>query len=168
MLVFTIIMIFILIVIFVLPKYKHKKVYRNASSGQKQQQYQNTSTTLLALTFHPKTETVHLFGHTVNAYFYTCEQTSYIPFAINTRSKPDFAETTPDKLSFSPHYHELDENQQAYYITWLAKGKPAIDDMGYVYLYYYGLEYRALVEKKDHKDILFEVIDLVAKFKKLR
>lgn len=168
MLIFAVIMIFILIVIFVLPKYKSKKQF--PSSKQKFPHYQDTAaTTLLALNFHSKTETVNLFGQSItNAFFYTCELTSYIPFAINLHSKPDFTAAAPEKLGFSPNYNELEEEQQGYYIAWLAKGKPAIDDMGYVYLYYYGLEYRALVEKQNQKDMLFEVIDLVTKFKKLR
>ena len=169
MLIFVLIMIFILTVIFILPRFNKRKTSQNTSFGAKYPQSNNAST-LLALTFHPKTETVNLFGQTItNAFFYTCGLTSYIPFAINIHSKPNFtAAAAPEKLGFSPNYNELEEDQQGYYIAWLAKGKPAIDDMGYVYLYYYGLEYRALVEKKDRKDILFEVIDLVTKFKKLR
>lgn len=174
MIFFIIIMIFILIVIFILPQYKHKKTSQPPSFNTNSKQYQNNNAaTLLALTFHPKTETVNLFGHAVsNAYFYTCELASYIPFAINTHSKPDFSADSPEKLNFPPNYNELNEIQQGCYIKWLAKGKTALKeaggDMGYVYLYYYGLEYRALVEKQNQKDILFEVIDLVTKFKKLR
>lgn len=174
MLFFVIIMVFILFVIFILPKYKRKKTYQNTSFKTNSKQYQNSKTdTLLALTFHSKTETVNLFGHTVsNAYFYTCELMSYIPFAINVHSKPDFSAVSPEKLNFPPNYNEMDNARQGGYIKWLADGKPAVeemnDDMGYVYLYYYGLEYRTLVEKQNQKEILFEVIDLIAKFKKLR
>lgn len=172
MLVFAIIMIFILIVIFILPRYNKGKPYQHTSSNTKYQHNDNAAT-LLALTFHPKTETVNLFGQSIsNSFFYTCELTSYIPFAVNIHSKPDFSSTSPEKLGFSPNYNELDAAQQGFYIAWLAKEKPALkemnEDMGYVYLYYYGLEYRALVEKQNQKDILFEVIALVTKFKKLR
>lgn len=168
MLFFLIIMIFILIVIFILPRRSRKKTYQNTFSKTKYNQ-NNNAAPLLALAFHPKTETVNLFGQTVaNSFFYTCELTSYIPFAINTRSKPDFTDSSAEKLNFPPNYNELDQSQQGSYIKWLANNKPAAEDMGYVYLYYYGLEYRALIEKQNQKDILFEVIDLVSKFKKLR
>lgn len=168
MLLFLIIMIFILIVIFILPRRNRKKTYQNTFSKTKYQQNDN-ATTLLALTFHPKTETVNLFGQIItNSFFYTCELTSYIPFAININANPDFTASSAEKLTFPPNYNELTKSQQGCFIKWLAQNKPATDDMGYVYLYYYGLEYRALVEKKDQKEILFEGIDLVSKFKKLR
>lgn len=167
MLFFLIIMIFILFIIFILPKYKNKKD-QNTSSPKKSY-HDNNATSLLGLKFHQKSETVHLFGQTItNSLFYTCELTSYIPFAINIYAKPDFTDNLPEKLNFPPNYNELDASQQGCFIKWLAQGKPVIEDMGYVYLYYYGLEYRALVEKKDQKEILFEIIDLVRKFKKLR
>jgi tellurite resistance protein len=71
-------------------------------------------------------------------------------------------------LGYWPNYNNLSKIQKGRYIKWLYEGKPLIEDLGYVYIYYYGLEYRALVEKKDLKDILFEVINLVTTFEDLR
>ena len=46
-------------------------------------------------------------------------------------------------------------------------GKPYLNELGYACIYYYGLEYRVLVEKQDVKEVLFEVIDLVSTFERL-
>lgn len=174
MLVFVCIMVFILTVIFILPKYNHKKTYKTAPNAQQQYTHE---TSLLALKFHQKNETINLFGYEItNSLFYTCELTSFIPFAINIHLKPNFADILPERLPYPPYHNELNElnelseEQQGYFIQWLAKGKPIVDNIdyvylvGYAYLYYYGLEYRALMEKLDRKDILFEVIALVKKF----
>lgn len=172
MLFFLIIMIFILFIIFILPKYKNKKD-QNTSSPKKSY-HDNNATSLLGLKFHQKSETVHLFGQTItNSLFYTCELTSYIPFAINIHLKPNVVDMLPERLPYPPYHNELNElseEQQGYFIQWLANGKPIVDNIdyvylvGYAYLYYYGLEYRALMEKLDRKNILFEVIALVKKF----
>lgn len=119
--------------------------------------------------FHSKTDSLELFGYTItNSLFYTCNSASNLPFAINTKSNPNFDNNPTEGLNYWPNYNQINKTQQGYYIKWLADGKPYIEELGYAYIYYYGLEYRALVEKQDLKDVLFEVIDLVGKFEKLR
>lgn len=121
------------------------------------------------LTFHSKSDVVELFGYIItNSMFYTTDSESKFPFTINKKSKPNFKYTELNKLGYYPNYNQLSNEQQAYFIQWLANKKPFIEDLGYVYMYYYGLEYRALVKKQDLKDVLFEVIELLNKFKKLK
>ena len=121
------------------------------------------------LKFHSKSDTVNLFGYSItNSLFYTCDSKSDMPFAINTKSTPSFGVTPSEGLNYWPNYNQISKTQQGYFIKWLADGKPFIEELGYAYIYYYGLEYRALVEKQDQKEVLFEVIDLVNKFQRLR
>ena len=121
------------------------------------------------LQFHAKNTSIQLFRHTIkNSLFYTCTAYSELPFAVNTGITPVFDALPSDSLGYYPNYSILNKVQQGFYIKWLADGKPFIADLGYAYLYYYGLEYRALIEKQDLKDVLFEVIDLVNKFKQLK
>lgn len=121
------------------------------------------------LNFYSKRDSVELFGYTItNSIFYTCTSQSDMPFVIYTKSNPSFSNTLTEKLDYWPNYNYISKTQQGYYIKWLANGKPYIEELGYVYIYYYGLEYRALIEKKDLKIILFEVIDLVSKFRLLK
>ncbi|MBQ8459374.1 TerB N-terminal domain-containing protein [bacterium] len=121
------------------------------------------------LKFHSKTDTVNLFGYSItNSLFYTCDSKSDMPFAINTKSTPSFGITPSEGLNYWPNYNQISKTQQGYFIKWLADGKPFVEELGYAYIYYYGLEYRALVEKQDQKKVLFEIIDLVNKFKRLR
>lgn len=132
-------------------------------------QYRYSRSSKPKLTFHSKNDSVELFGYTItNSLFYTCTSKSDIPFAIDTKSTPTFGYTPSESLNYWPNYNQINKTQQGFYIKWLSEGKPFVEELGYVYIYYYGLEYRALVEKQDLKDVLFEVIDLVNKFKRLR
>lgn len=121
------------------------------------------------LNFHSKNDSIELFGYTItNSLFYTCASLSNMPFAINTKSNPNFNNNPAESLNYWPNYNQINQTQQGYYIKWLAEGKPYIEELGYAYIYYYGLEYRALVEKQSQKEVLFEIVDLVKNFKRLR
>ena len=117
------------------------------------------------LKFHSKSDTVNLFGYSItNSLFYTCDSKSDMPFAINIKSNPSFGVTPSEGLNYWPNYNQISKTQQGYFIKWLSDGKPFIEELGYAYIYYYGLEYRALVEKQDQKEVLFEVIELINTF----
>lgn len=49
-----------------------------------------------------------------------------------------------DKLSYWPHYIELSPEQRYVYLNWLRNVDTPVD-MGYVFLYYYGLERQLLI-----------------------
>jgi tellurite resistance protein len=125
--------------------------------------------TLPNLQYYSKIDSIELFGYNIsNSIFYTSNSSTACPFAININSIPNFSMDNVECLGYWPNYNNLSKIQKGRYIKWLYEGKPLIEDLGYVYIYYYGLEYRALVEKKDLKDILFEVINLVTTFEDLR
>lgn len=128
-----------------------------------------SNTFIRQLQFYGKNTSIQLFGHTIkNSLFYTCNTYSELPFAIDTSVIPTFDTVPADSLGYYPDYNILKKTQQGFYIQWLADGKPFTGDLGYAYIYYYGLEYRALIEKQDLKDVLFETIDLVSTFKQLK
>jgi len=101
--------------------------------------------------FHLKKDVVKLWGYKIkNSLFYTANSSEYFPFIIHTRR---------ELLSW-----DFDEKFYEGFIKWLSEDKPKIKKLDYVKLYYRGLEYRAISDKEDIKDILFEVIDLILKF----
>jgi tellurite resistance protein len=68
--------------------------------------------------------------------------------------KPDLATDLP----YWPSYSNADPAQRARYLQWLATGKndPSIS-LGYVFLYFYGLERRALVDSADQGFVAAEL-----------
>ncbi|MDE0092081.1 MAG: TerB N-terminal domain-containing protein, partial [Oligoflexia bacterium] len=66
-----------------------------------------------------------------------------------------------DYLGYWPSYSELNPGQRSMFLKWLSEGKnnTAID-IGYVFIYFYGLEYRVLQENKDLKLVAYEIIKL--------
>ena len=66
-----------------------------------------------------------------------------------------------DYIGYWPSYSELNPAQRGMFLKWLSQGKnnTAID-IGYVFIYFYGLEYRVLQENKDLELIAHEIIKL--------
>ena len=65
-------------------------------------------------------------------------------------------------LGYYPQYAAISPGQRANYIRWLASGRTAsLDDIGYAFLYFYGLERRLLVEQEDLSPIVKEVVRLL-------
>ena len=59
-------------------------------------------------------------------------------------------------------YATLDPIQRAKYLGWLSTGRVgALDDAGFAFLFFYGLERRLLVEQQDEDPILKEVVRLL-------
>lgn len=116
------------------------------------------------ITFHTLGENISLFGYTiVDPLIYTSKNTSNdssYPFVIYLTSKPDFSGNDSYELGYWPRFSRLTNLQKGMYIKWLVNGKKDPIDIGYVFIYYYGLEHRAFVEQKDQKVILFELIRL--------
>lgn len=58
-------------------------------------------------------------------------------------------------LGYWPQYARMTPDQRANYLAWLAGGRKAeLADIGYAFVYFYGLERRALVDNKDVEQIL--------------
>ena len=169
---FLIFIIFVIIIVNIVNNSKNNQknslYQQNNYSNSNNNSYNYGIKSSSKINFHSKNETVDLFGYTItNSIFYTSENISDFPFAINKKSLPDFSNNQNEQLGYWPNYNKINKQQQGYYIKWLADGKPYIEELGYAYIYYYGLEYRALIEQQNLKEILFEVIDLVLKFKRL-
>ena len=93
-------------------------------------------------------------------------------YISNSRNKSPAHHIVPKKLKVShsenydhigywPSYSELSPGQKGMFLKWLSQGKnnTAID-IGYVFIYFYGLEYRVLQENKDLVSIAYEIIRL--------
>ncbi len=72
-----------------------------------------------------------------------------------TGSKPN------ERLSYWPSYFDATPAQRSCYLDWLIRGRcdPEIE-IGYVFLYFYGLERRILVDRADHVAVAREVLRL--------
>jgi uncharacterized tellurite resistance protein B-like protein len=65
-------------------------------------------------------------------------------------------------LPYWPRLSDTDASQLGDYINWMATGKKDSHiELGYVFIYFYGLERRSLVERKDLLDVGNEVIRLL-------
>jgi uncharacterized tellurite resistance protein B-like protein len=72
---------------------------------------------------------------------------------------------TKGALGYWPRYTAISPDQRANYLDWLSSGRSeALSDIGYAFLFFYGLEYRGLIEKKDVPIIIQEVNSLLKKF----
>ena len=82
------------------------------------------------------------------------EEASCIDLRLPLRS-PEAA--APDALGYWPRYATLSPEQRARYLAWLASGRRGpLADIGYAFLYFYGLERRALVDDADVALVLNE------------
>lgn len=65
-------------------------------------------------------------------------------------------------LPYWPNYYDCSPAQRAHYLDWLLSGKSDSDtELGYVFIYFYGLERRVLVDQADHLPIAQELIRLL-------
>ncbi|MDR1622744.1 MAG: TerB N-terminal domain-containing protein [Synergistaceae bacterium] len=71
----------------------------------------------------------------------------------------DNVKENPDDLAIGywPSYSAMKPHQRGYYLRWLASGKKTMPaDIGYAFVYFYGLERRALLDRRDIFRILEE------------
>jgi hypothetical protein len=65
-------------------------------------------------------------------------------------------------MGYWPAYSEMKPHQRRYYLRWLASGKKEpIANIGYAFVYFYGLERRALLDGQDLPWIMEEAIRLL-------
>lgn len=68
-------------------------------------------------------------------------------------------------LGYWPQYSEISPDQRSNYLEWLSSGRnEVLSDIGYAFLFFYGLEYRGLIERKDIPTIIQEVNTLLEKY----
>lgn len=72
---------------------------------------------------------------------------------------PNPAQT--DRLPYWPTYHDASPQQRSRYLDWLVAGRsdPHIE-LGYVFIFFYGLERRVLLDDADHQAVAEEVLRL--------
>ena len=61
------------------------------------------------------------------------------PSVLYTKQKVAF-NSLSEPLSYWPSYSELTPEQRGRYLAWLQEGRGRIDELGYVFLFFYGLE----------------------------
>ncbi len=68
----------------------------------------------------------------------------------------------PGSLGYYPTYAKISPNQRASYLRWLSSGRVnPLSDIGYAFLFFYGLERRLLLERRDLNPIVKEVVRLL-------
>ncbi len=107
--------------------------------------------------------TVEIQGYKMNApliYVSNSSNKSSARYIISKKLKVNRNENY-DYIGYWPSYSKLSPNQRGMFLKWLSQGKnnPAID-IGYVFIYFYGLEYRVLQENTDLELIGYEIIRL--------
>jgi len=68
-------------------------------------------------------------------------------------------------LPYGPQYSSLTPVQRGKYLSWLSRGRnDDLDEIGYAFIFFYGLERRAILEKQDYDIILLEVQRLLSRY----
>jgi len=68
-------------------------------------------------------------------------------------------------LGYWPRYENMTPGQRGNYLTWLASRKQGhLDDIGYAFVYFYGLERRVFIDGKDVDQIIPEVVRLLCSY----
>lgn len=100
--------------------------------------------------------------------------------AARTRGTPDPALINPrlpinrllpdwtgEKMGYWPSYSEIDPTCRAAYLEWLNRGRPAGAYIGYVFLFFYGIERRVLIDARRDPEARAEVPLLLAEVERL-
>ncbi len=91
-----------------------------------------------------------------------CLEASCIVPALKSEN-PDNKNLPP--LPYWPQYSGLTPAQRGKYLSWLSRGRnDDLDEIGYAFIFFYGLERRAILEKQDCDIILFEVQRLLSRY----
>ena len=68
-------------------------------------------------------------------------------------------------LPYWPRYSALTPGQRGKYLSWLSQGRDSdLDEIGYAFLFFYGLERRAIIERQDIDNILEEARRLLSRY----
>lgn len=115
--------------------------------------------------FNLPTSTINLHGRVISgALIYTIDaehdQPPYNPSTIITQLAIGNASDARE-LSYWPSYYFLSPDQRAAYLDWLAGGRQSSTaDVGYAFLYFYGLEWRSLIDKKNKTEVVNALLSL--------
>lgn len=97
---------------------------------------------------------------------YVGKDKEQLPHVINPSLTLGTARPTYSaQMGYWPSYHSILSDDRATYLAWLAGGRTyATPDIGFVFLYFYGLEFRALVDKENLSEVLEELICLYLRY----
>ena len=118
------------------------------------------------LAWHGKGETISVGSYTLtDSLVYICDgrKSSDEASCIDRRHTIGKPVAEPvGSLGYYPEYSRLSRDQKANYLQWLAEGRSGpLSDIGYAFLYFYGLERRLLVDNQDLSPIVKEVVRLL-------
>ncbi|NLN76351.1 MAG: hypothetical protein GX139_08570 [Armatimonadetes bacterium] len=90
-----------------------------------------------------------------------CEA-SCINFSLSIGARAD---ELKGALGYWPEYSRMSPNQRTNYLHWLASGRTSpLNDIGYAFLFFYGLERRVLVDGADVRLVVTEVLRLLSRY----
>lgn len=116
-----------------------------------------------SINFFSNEQQIDIAGITVPAYllYVGTSENTYPHLVVPSLSvgSPDFA--FKSTMGYWPSYDSISGDNRATYLRWLADGRKFPDaDIGFVFLYFYGLEYRAISQGQDQLKILNEAVRL--------
>lgn len=95
------------------------------------------------------------------------------PSLVTPMCKVAFSELGAERMPLYPSYENISDEQRGEYLRWLASDRTEADDIGYVFMYFYGIERRLLIDTakpgevtdEEKEAITDEIIRLVKCFK---
>ena len=119
--------------------------------------------------WHQKNENVVVKGIEISGgMIYTSPSTSSLPSVISKSLHISKNVAPPyDSLGYWPSYSRITPEQRYTYLKWLADGRKDNIDIGYVFIFFYGLEYRYLVEISNNKKLESEIPDIIKEVERL-
>lgn len=123
------------------------------------------------LEWHPPGSSIAVAGIPMPAgMMYTCSTSLSYPgepsAIITSLSVSNVADNPLDDLGYYPNYESLTGGQRRTYLEWLANGRtdeePSIRSTGYLFLFFYGLERRVILEKDTSPAIIEEILRLLS------
>jgi uncharacterized tellurite resistance protein B-like protein len=90
----------------------------------------------------------------------SCHEASLVelPLAVSLGNNDEV-----ERLPYWPTYHDATPRQRGKYLEWLYGGRsdPSVE-LGYVFIYFYGLETRIIVDHLDHDPVIAELLRLLS------
>jgi uncharacterized tellurite resistance protein B-like protein len=111
---------------------------------------------------------VQIAGRKIPGMVYTCKHALGVesePSAIFTTANVGQHRSHSEDLSYYPSYSSLTPAQRGFYLDWLASGRrdanPGDLPTGYLFLFFYGIERRILVDGNFDSSLWLEVLELM-------
>lgn len=116
----------------------------------------------------PQGSLLEIGGQRINGMIYTSETSlgwDGEPSAINLRLAIDARQGVDEEIPYYPSYEALSPRQRFFYLNWLASDRNSVNPndlpTGYLFLFFYGLERRVLLEGDNSIAVWDEVLRLL-------